>query len=144
VLARSSKEAATEAGKALKLGAFGARPLKGPTGEQPLALIVEGKLKSAFGAAAAKTPSRVLIVSSSRFLANPFSLAGKPPPLPPQLQMMGDVGGDEQLKMIGQVYSARFSTRSIVSLMNTVDWLGGENDLSELRADLLLRDAAAK
>ena len=44
-------------------------------------------------------PSRILVISSPQFLDNPFARQGNAPPMPPQMQMMGGMGGDEDLQM---------------------------------------------
>ena len=49
--------------------------------------------------------SRVLVIASPQFLANPFARAGNPPPMPPQMQMMGaNFGGDRTLQAIAGPY----------------------------------------
>ena len=73
----------------------------------------KGIIKSAFttgdkmgieAPAESNGPSRLMIVSSSEFLANPFARSGNAPAMPPQMQMMGAMGGDRELQMIAKFY----------------------------------------
>ncbi|WP_437784151.1 GldG family protein [Sorangium sp. So ce1097] len=112
-----------------------------PTGEyaqRAIAVAIEGKLKSAFGgqeglgiAAPAESADRgrILVVSSSQFLANPFARSGNPPPMPPQMQMMGGMGGDEDLQMLSQSYAQKYLTATILVFKNTLDWMAGDSTL---------------
>lgn len=106
----------------------------------------QGILKSAFGGkegdgiaapAESKGGSRVLVISASQFLANPFARAGNAPPMPPQLQMMGPMGGDEELQMISQPYAQKYVTPTILAFKNTLDWMAGDSDLIASSAKLL-------
>jgi ABC-type uncharacterized transport system involved in gliding motility auxiliary subunit len=93
---------------------------KPPQEQRVIAAVAEGKLKSAFADApsdevkltntVAPQPSRVLVVSSSEFLTNPFAYAGNGPELGGQFQMFGAVGGDPQLQQIGQVYTKHLTS----------------------------------
>ena len=104
-----------------------------------------GTIKSAFGgkeadgfkAAAEAKGSRVLVISASQFLANPFARAGNSPPMPPQMQMMGPMGGDEELLMLSQPYAQQYLTGSILAFKNTLDWMSGDSDLIAVSAKLL-------
>ncbi|MFO0760683.1 MAG: GldG family protein [Byssovorax sp.] len=129
----------------LKIGA----DLK-PIGEQTqraIAVTVEGKLKSAFGgkegdgitttAESKDDKGRILVISSSQFLANPLARAGNPPPMPPQMMMMGPMGGDEDLMMLSQPYAQQYLTWTILSFKNTLDWMGNDSDLIAVSAKLL-------
>jgi hypothetical protein len=79
----------------------------------------------------------VLVVSASQFLANPFARAGNAPPMPPQMQMMGGLGGDEELQMLSQPYAQKYLTATILALKNTLDWMSGDSDLIAASAKLL-------
>ena len=105
-----------------------------------------GTIKSAFGgkegdgistSAESKGPSRVLVIAASQFLANPFARAGNAPPMPPQMQMMGPMGGDEELLMLSQPYAQQYLTESILAFKNTLDWMSGDSDLIAVSAKLL-------
>ena len=105
-----------------------------------------GILKSAFAGkedaavaapAESKGPARLLVVASPQFLANPYARAGNAPPMPPQLQMMGPMGGDEDLMMISQPYAQQYLTETILAFKNTLDWMGGDSDLIAVSAKLL-------
>ncbi|HEY2736629.1 MAG TPA: hypothetical protein VGI70_21665, partial [Polyangiales bacterium] len=79
---------------------------------------------------------RVLVISSSEFLTNPFAYAGNGPELGGQFQMFGAVGGDQQLLMIAQPYT-KYLTATILSLKNTLDWMAGDSDLIAASAKLI-------
>ena len=111
-----------------------------------IAAVAEGKLKSAFAgspseevklsAERAPEASRVLVISSSLFLTNPFAYAGNGPEMGGQFQMFGGVGGDPQLQQIGQVYTKHL-TGTILSFKNTLDWMSGDADLLASSAKLI-------
>jgi ABC-type uncharacterized transport system involved in gliding motility auxiliary subunit len=119
---------------------------KPPQKQRIIAAVAEGKLKSAFAGSPSEEvkpaaerspePSRVLVVSSSEFLTNPFAYAGNGPELGGQFQMFGGVGGDPQLQQIAGVY-AKHLTATILSFKNTLDWLSGDADLLAASAKLI-------
>jgi ABC-type uncharacterized transport system involved in gliding motility auxiliary subunit len=118
---------------------------KPPQEQRILSAFADGKLKSAFAgspmegikpAERAPQPSRVLVVSSSLFLTNPFAYAGNGPELGGQFQMFGAVGGDPQLLMFAQPYT-KYLTSTIISLKNTLDWMSGDSDLIAASAKLI-------
>jgi hypothetical protein len=84
----------------------------------------------------APEPSRVLVISSSLFLTNPFAYAGNGPELGGQFQMFGGVGGDQDLQQIGGAYTKHL-TGTILSFKNTLDWLAGDADLLAASAKLI-------
>ncbi len=120
-----------------------------PAGEQArrdIAIVVEGPLKSAFAGspvegveipAESAAPSRVLVVSSPQFLANPFARAGNPPPMPPQMAMMGAMGGDRNLQAIAMPYARQYLTSTILAFKNLLDWMSGDQDLLAVSAKLI-------
>jgi hypothetical protein len=119
---------------------------QGEYAQRAIAIALEGKISSAFGGkeadgiaapAESKDKSRLLVISASQFLANPFARAGNAPPMPPQMQMMGPMGGDEELMLISQPYAQQFLTTAILSFKNTLDWMGGDPDLIAVSAKLL-------
>jgi ABC-type uncharacterized transport system involved in gliding motility auxiliary subunit len=118
---------------------------KPPQEQRIIAATAVGKLKSAFAgnpsdavkpAERAPSESRVLVVSSSEFLTNPFAYAGNGPELGGQFQMFGAVGGDPQLLMFAQPYT-KYLTATILSLKNTLDWMAGDSDLVAASAKLI-------
>jgi hypothetical protein len=118
---------------------------KPPQEQRIIAATAIGKLKSAFTGTTAEgikpndrapTESRVLVISSSEFLTNPFAYAGNGPELGGQFQMFGAVGGDQQLLMIAQPYT-KYLTSTILSLKNTLDWMAGDSDLVAASAKLI-------
>jgi ABC-type uncharacterized transport system involved in gliding motility auxiliary subunit len=118
---------------------------KPPQQQRVLAAYADGKLKSAFAGSPmegvkatdrAPQSSRVLVVSSSLFLTNPFAYAGNGPELGGQFAMFGAVGGDPQLLMFAQPYS-KYLTPMIISLKNTLDWMSGDSDLIAASAKLI-------
>ncbi len=119
---------------------------KPPQEQRVIAAVAEGKLKSAFAGnpsdevkpanEVAPKPSRVLVISSSEFLTNPFTYAGNGPELGGQFQMFGNVGGDPMLQQIGQFYTKHL-TSMILSFKNTLDWMSGDADLIASSAKLI-------
>ena len=119
---------------------------KPPQEQRIIAASAVGKLKSAFAGnpsdavkpASERAPSesRVLVISSSEFLTNPFAYAGNGPELGGQFQMFGAVGGDPQLLMFAQPYT-KYLTATILSLKNTLDWMAGDSDLVAASAKLI-------
>jgi hypothetical protein len=119
---------------------------QGESGQHAIAVALEGKIKSAFAgkedsaipaAAESKEKSRVLVISASQFLDNPYARAGNAPPMPPQMMMMGQMGGDEELQMISQPYAQQYLTETILAFKNTLDWMGGDSDLIAASAKLI-------
>lgn len=120
---------------------------KPPFEQRVIAAVAEGKLKSAFAGAGenlgvqaaerSPEPSRVLVVSSSQFVTNPFAYAGNGPELGGQFAMYGNVGGDRELLMIAGQYANRYLTNTILSIKNTLDWISGDQDLLAASAKLM-------
>jgi hypothetical protein len=119
---------------------------KPPYEQRIIAATAEGKLKSAFpegdnqgvvAAAQAPTPSRVMVISSSQFLTNPFAYAGNGPELGGQFAMFGNVGGDQQLLAFAGPYAQNYLTNTILSLKNTLDWISGDTDLLAASAKII-------
>ncbi len=146
VVARSTERSTVDGDEAIEMKISTEWKPKGEYGQRPMAIAVEGILASAFpsgdaqGVEAPKkspTPSRLLVISASQFLANPFARAGNAPPMPPQMQMMGPMGGDQDLQMLAGPYAQRFLTATILALKNTLDWMGGDSDLIAASAKLL-------
>jgi hypothetical protein len=107
-------------------------------------VTVEGTLHAAMGPGdgvempnVSKDKSRVLVISSAGFLTNPFARSGAGTELGGQFQMMGPVGGDEQLQMIAQPYAQKYLTGTILSFKNTLDWMSGDSDLIATSAKIL-------
>jgi hypothetical protein len=146
VVARSSPKATVDASETIDMKFSTELKPKGEYAQRVIGISVEGKLKSAYGGqegqgvsapAQSAEPSRVLVVSSSQFLANPFARAGNPPPMPPQMAMMGGLGGDEDLQMISQPYAQKYLTNTILAFKNTLDWMAGDSTLLAASAKLL-------
>lgn len=115
---------------------------KPPFEQHVIAAVAEGKLKSAFSAenessAVAPTPSRVLVVSSSQFLTNPFAYSGNGPELGGQFAMFGNVGGDQTLLAVAGPYAQRYLTNTVLSVKNTLDWMTGDADLLATSAKII-------
>ncbi len=115
------------------------KPPAGEGGQRAIAIALEGKIKSAFAGkegdgitgvpAESKDKSRLLVISSAQFLANPLARAGNAPPMPPQMMMMGQMGGDKDLQMLSQPYAQQYLTNTILAFKNTLDWMSGDSDL---------------
>ncbi|MBI4955784.1 MAG: GldG family protein [Myxococcales bacterium] len=150
VIARSSKNATVDDGSEVQfdvvaaLQGRGMQP-KGDRGMRAIAVSGEGNFKSAFTGkddehikppnAAAR--ARLLVVASGQFLANPLARAGNPPPMPPQMQMMGSIGGDKQLQQLSLPYAQEYLTPTILAFKNIVDWMSGDSDLVAVSAKLI-------
>lgn len=120
---------------------------KPPFDQRVIAAVADGKLKSAFAGQGddmgvsvperSAAPSRVLVVSSSEFLTNPFAYSGNGPDLGQQFAMFGGAGGDRELLMIAGQYANRYLTATILSVKNTLDWVSGDADLLAVSAKLI-------
>lgn len=119
---------------------------KGEFGQRAMAVALEGKLKSAFiknksedikVADESPEPSRVLVISAAQFLANPFARSGNPPPMPPQMAMMGQFGGDQDLQAVAWPYAKKYLTGTILAFKNIMDWMAGDSDLIAASAKLI-------
>ncbi len=110
---------------------------KSPSEQHVIAAYAEGPLKSAMGEGQAPEVSRVLVVSSSQYLTNPFAYAGNGPDLGQQFAMFGNVGGDPTLLAIAGPYAQRYLTNIILSLKNTLDWMTGDSDLLAISAKII-------
>ncbi len=128
VVARSSPEAVTNPAVSQKLGLNEGPSVEGEKAQRDLAIVVEGKLRSAF-VEDQSAEARLLVVSSAQFLVNPFARAGNPPPLPPQMKMMGAVGGDAALLTIAAPYTKRYLTATILAFTNVLDWMAADERL---------------
>lgn len=145
VVARSSPNTTVDTDENIDLKFTNDVKPKGEYGQRAMAIAVEGKLKSAFSGdnqgvdanPQAPTDSRVLVVSASQFLANPLARAGNPPPMPPQMMMMGGMPGDEDLQMLSQMYAQKYLTATILSFKNTLDWAANDSTLLAASAKLL-------
>lgn len=145
VVARSTPNTTVDSGDTIDLKFTNDIKPKGDFGQRGMAIVLEGKLKSAFtgdnqgieAAAESKDKSRILVVSAAQFLANPFARAGNAPPMPPQMAMMGGMGGDEDLLMLSMPYAQKYLTATILAFKNTLDWMGGDSDLIAASAKLL-------
>ena len=146
VVARSTEFATVESTDTVDLSLTTKTRPTGDEGRRDIAISVEGTLKSAFAGAAPEgieiaaesaAPSRVLVISAPQFLANPFARAGNPPPMPPQMAMMGAMGGDRNLQMIATPYARQYLTATILGFKNLLDWMSGDMDLIAVSAKLL-------
>lgn len=146
VVARSTPKSTVDASENIDMKMSTEWKPKGEYGQRAIAISLEGKIKSAYGGqeglgvtapAESVDKSRVLVISASQFFANPFARAGNPPPMPPQMQMMGGMGGDEDLQMLSQPYAQKYLTNTILALKNTLDWMAGDSTLLAASAKLL-------
>jgi hypothetical protein len=146
VVARSTATSTLETDATLDLKPRADWEPTGKAGQHAIAVTVEGKLKSAFGdqppagidiAKESAKPSRLLVIASPQFLANPFARAGNPPPMPPQMKMMGSLGGDKTLQMLSMPYAQKYLTATILAFKNQLDWMAGDNRLIACSALLI-------
>jgi ABC-type uncharacterized transport system involved in gliding motility auxiliary subunit len=117
-----------------------------PFQQRAIAAAVEGPLKSAFAGqdamgvtanAQAPKASRVMVVSASQFITNPFAYSGNGPELGGQFAMFGNIGGDQELLMFAGPYAQSYLTQTILSLKNTLDWISGDSDLLAASAKII-------
>ncbi len=146
VVARSTPQTSVDKSETIDLKMREQWKVQKPQEQRVLAAYAQGKLKSAFAGSPAEgiapperaaSESRVLVVSSSLFLTNPFAYAGNGPDLGGQFAMFGNVGGDETLMAIAGPYAQKHLTSTILSFKNTLDWLAGDNDLLAVSAKLI-------
>ena len=145
IVARSTPRSIVETGDTVDLKPFKKWMPKGAWNQFGVAAQVEGTLKSAFltgdkqGVDApeksAKT-SRVFVVSSSEFLANPFARAGNGTEMT-QFGMNMPMGQDEQLLQLAGPYAQQALTQTILTFKNTLDWICGDTDLLAVSAKLI-------
>jgi ABC-type uncharacterized transport system involved in gliding motility auxiliary subunit len=148
VVMRSSPAAVHLTGESADLRLFQKWPpkFKGLQQQQfAIAADVEGTLKTAFpegdkegveAPAQSTKPSRVFLISSSQFLANPMAREGAGPDMGQYGMMMPNLGGDEQMLMLAGPYAQQFVTGSILVFKNTLDWLTGDTDLLAVSAKI--------
>jgi ABC-type uncharacterized transport system involved in gliding motility auxiliary subunit len=145
VIARSTPRSLSMTGETVDLKPFQRWAPKGKWEQFSIAANVEGKLKSAFAAGegierpdVSGGSSRVLVISSAQFFANPFARAGNGPDMSQfgGMQMPG-MGGDEQLLQLAGPYAQQALTPTILAFKNTLDWLTGDTDLLAVSAKIL-------
>ncbi|MBI5535886.1 MAG: GldG family protein [Deltaproteobacteria bacterium] len=146
VVARTTPGNSSETGDSIDFRPSTDKKPKPPFTQKAIAIVVEGKLKSAMGGgdadgisipAESKAEGRVIVVSSSAFLANPYARAGNGPDLGPQFAMMGNIGGDEMLQQVSQPYAMKYLTNTILAFKNLLDWMSGDTDLIAASAKIL-------
>ncbi len=145
VVARSTPASWVDTSESQEVGLKNDWKPKPPLDQRAIAAYAEGKLKSAMGAgdgvetpAEAKEGSRILVVSSAQFLANPFARQGNGQQMEGQMaMMMPAIGGDKTLQQISQPYAQKYLTGTILSFKNTLDWLTGDQELVAASAKIL-------
>ena len=136
VLARTSAKTSRLTDATIALAPFTPRapsPASPTSGPATLAVSLEGSITSAFGRGKTAGSARVLVFSSSQFLANPFARAGNPSGL-------GAVGGDagavkdpnaQAALQLASQYAQTQLTSTILAFKNTLDWMVMDEDLAE-------------
>lgn len=145
IIARSTPRSIALTGDTVDLKPFQRWVPKGKWEQLGIAANVEGKLKSAFAAGegierpdASAGVSRVLVIASSQFFANPLARAGNGPDMSQFGGMqMPSMGGDEQLLQVAGGYAQQALTPTILTFKNTLDWLTGDTDLLAVSAKIL-------
>lgn len=146
VVARTTPRTTRETGENVDLRPVRQWRPKGEFNQYPIAVTLEGKLKSAFAGQdklgveipdSSANAARVLVISSSQFFANPFARAGNGPDMGQMGMMMPGAGGDEQLQQIGQAYAQQIVTNIILITKNLFDWVTGDVDLLAASAKIL-------
>lgn len=129
VLARSSAKASVDASETLDLKFTSKLSAKSELGARAMAIMLRGKIRSAFGGqgpTATVARGRLLVVSSSQFLANPLARAGNAVKLDAGSPL---AGGDEDLQMLSQLYAQRYLTTTILAFKNILDWMALDDEL---------------
>ena len=149
VLARTTPKTLRETGDTVDMKPMRQWRPKGEFSQFNIAATIEGKLKSAFptgdkmgvdapAQTAANASSRVLVISSSQFFANPFARAGNGPDMGQMgMQMPPGMGGDEQLQQLAMPYAQQILTNTILVFKNMLDWVTGDVDLLAASAKIL-------
>ena len=147
ILARTTPRSIAETSDAVDLKPFKAWKPKGTWQQFGIAASADGTLATAFptgdkmgieAPAKSAKPSRVLVIASSQFLANPFARAGNGPDMGGQMaMMMPGGGGDEQLQQLAGPYAQQALTSTILAFKNTLDYLTGDTDLLAVSAKIL-------
>ncbi len=141
VIARSTPRATLATGDTVDLKplqAWTSHIKKAQWAQYAVGATLEGTIKSAFADNPEKSAksARVMVVSSSQFLANPFARAGNGPDMG-QFGMQQPMGGDEQLLQMAGPYASQALTGTILAFKNTLDWLSGDTDLLAVSAKIL-------
>ena len=147
VIARTTPRSIAESGDTVDLKPFKQWKPKGQWQQFAVAAQAEGTLKTAFpegdkmgieAPAKSAKASRVFVLASSQFLANPLARAGNGPEMQGQMaMMMGGGGGDENLLQLAGPYTQQILTNTILVFKNTLDWLTGDTDLLAVSAKIL-------
>jgi hypothetical protein len=131
-------------------GATGTQNQTRKKGEEAIiAVDLEGAIKSAYPGGGegvdgvpttAPNTARLFVMSSGYYFGNPFTDAGKSPFGGMMPGMDPNMGSDEALMRIGQVYNRdqRARITSYLVAWHTCDWMTGELDLLAVGAKLLL------
>jgi len=145
VVARTSPRTSVDASDTIVMRHSNEWRETAPQEQKIIGLTVEGQLASAFAgkpenmgiSAPAETPadspSRVLVISSSQFFANPFARSGNAPPMPPQMQMFGAQQGDRELMVFAGAYM-EYVRNMIFAFKGTLDFLSNDPDLLAVNA----------
>jgi ABC-type uncharacterized transport system involved in gliding motility auxiliary subunit len=145
-VARTTPPTSEAKGDTVDMGVKDRFEPKPPFEQRIIAAEAEGKLKSAFAGKPgegisvperAKSASRVLVISSSQFITNPFAYAGNGPEMTGQMAQFAGMGGNQELQMLAQPYAQKYLTPTILSLKNTLDWMSGDADLIAASAKIL-------
>jgi len=147
-LARTTPKTLRETGDTVDMKPIRQWRPKGEFSQFNIAATIEGKdLKTAFPAgdkmgieAPAKTAgtSRILVIASSQFFANPFARAGNGPDMGQMgMQMPPGMGGDEMLQQLAMPYAQQILTNTILVFKNMLDWVTGDVDLLAASAKIL-------
>ena len=107
------------------------RPPSPTSGPATVAISLEGTLTSAFGHGKSAAPTRVVVIASSQFFANPFARAGNPPQaLSAMPGMSPGVGGDDALTQLAGPYAQAHLTSAILVFKNAVDFMTMDPELA--------------
>lgn len=119
----AAKASAVGGGTVIDLGpSTRSEPRDSPGRRHALAVALEGRIRSAFGAGVAPN-ARVLALSSPQLIVNPYARAANAPvgsAPPPE---------HETLLALSDAYALRYLTTSLLAFKNILDWATFEDDL---------------
>ncbi|MBI5532402.1 MAG: Gldg family protein [Deltaproteobacteria bacterium] len=136
-LARSSAQAERATSDTVDLRPSQTWPAPASPQQVVLAAVASGRLSSAFPSgdkmgidapARSTKDTRVVLIASSQFLANPVQRAARAPSAAPAAF---PTGGDEALLMLSPSYAQNKLINTILAFKNTLDYLGFEDDFTE-------------
>jgi len=131
VVARTTENAIADTSETVDLKRVPSCAAESACGQKAIAAAVEGKLRTAMGSgdgievsSVSKQESRVLVVSSAQFLANPFASTGPG-------KVAGALDDDVADDVVAKAYAQKYLVGTILAFKMTLDWMSSDVDLLE-------------